>query len=729
MKTISLKKVSAVAVASLGFGLLSVVPAHAGTFAADDIVPAIATPFNVSVAAGTAITAKAVTATFADGVDGDTIVYTVTASVAPAGSTAVPTLTVAAAATDATKLTIAQGANAQTVNTVYKATGATATAQAIGNIGFTPDIPGAYKLTVTPKVGAEANGAQVATLMVFATGTGARVASSGLGSTTAAGVAGGQVKLNFVPALTTAANAPALTADTVWQVTSTGTGSIVNATGNIMAYASNGVGGAGGATATSGTNASPGTGFNLPTNGTAGDYSAGAKLGNGSTTTPLVFEITTSASVAGTQTVVISAISATTGAPTAVSSTTITWSATAAAASAAYSTSFVTAGTTCGVADATSGLNFSRTAGTVANICITVKDSNGSSMVGQALTATIAGPGLIKLTTGHASVSAGDVRAGSLTATEQASANTAKVVINSDGTSGTTVVTISNGTTVLATETITFYGTVATLTATQNLKVARAGTTGYELGTSSGAGAAASATTAALTPAVVIVAKDSAGVVVPSLTISGLSSDTTVISTATVLEAVGATDTTGAAGPGNYLASVTSAGNGTSGKTATVTFRTLLSTGAYISAAPVTFTLGGSLALGKETISFDKTAYSSGEAMVVTVTAKDSAGNAVYDGVTSPTLTASKAIGGALKTGFYVSGVVKNSANKLFAPSIGGSFSVNGISGNTAEDAITATATVTDANAGLMTQIDALNAKIVALNALIAKIMKKLGVK
>jgi hypothetical protein len=65
----------------------------------------------------------------------------------------------------------------------------------------------------------------------------------------------------------------------------------------------------------------------------------------------------------------------------------------------------------------------------------------------------------------------------------------------------------------------------------------------------------------------------------------------------------------------------------------------------------------------------------------------------------------------------------------LFAPALGGSFSVNGTSSNTAETKISAAASVTDANAGLLTQIDALNAKIVALNALIAKIMKKLGVK
>ena len=42
---------------------------------------------------------------------------------------------------------------------------------------------------------------------------------------------------------------------------------------------------------------------------------------------------------------------------------------------------------------------------------------------------------------------------------------------------------------------------------------------------------------------------------------------------------------------------------------------------------------------------------------------------------------------------------------------------------------ITAASSVVDGNAALLTQIDALNAKIVALNALIAKIMKKLGVK
>jgi hypothetical protein len=68
---------------------------------------------------------------------------------------------------------------------------------------------------------------------------------------------------------------------------------------------------------------------------------------------------------------------------------------------------------------------------------------------------------------------------------------------------------------------------------------------------------------------------------------------------------------------------------------------------------------------------------------------------------------------------------------KFYAPAVSGSFTSTATYydylGATA--ATTATASVVDGNAGLLTQIDALNAKIVALNALIAKIMKKLGVK
>jgi len=725
VKTISLrKKVAAVAVASLGFGLLSVVPAYAANEAAN-VAVAKAASFKLLGVVGTESTNVVTLDNTAAGTGGTagSVTFTIARTVYPTGSTALPTLTKAASATSGYALT----QTSSTVVTIAVTDTDGDTAAAVGTMAFTPDVQGEYRFSITPAGATTTN--TVGYVSMYVSGTGATVASSGIGSTTVQGVAGGQVKVNFVPAQSAAG---VITASTTYQVTSTG-GSIVNATATYTTLPSAVAGTTySAATALAGTLAAPSTTGGIgPMNGSSADWSGGAKMIVGSGTSPVIMDLTLTSAVAGTQTVAISSISASTGAPTAVSTVTITWSATAATASTAYSTSFISAGTACGVADATSGLNFGKSAaGIVANICIAVKDSNGNSMVGQALSATVSGPGLIDLISGNTDTStAGTLRADSLTSTNQASTNLARINISSDGTSGTSVITISNGSTVLATETLYFYGTVATLTVTQNLKVARSGSAGYKLGTEDGTGLAASATTAALTPAVVIVAKDSAGVVVPSLTITGLSSDTNVIASATVLEAVGTTATTGAAGPGTYLAAVTSAANSTSGKTATVTFRTQLSTGAYISAAPVTFTLGGTLATGKETIAFDKTSYAPGEAMTVTVTAKDSAGNAVYDGVTSPTLTASKSVGGSLPSGFYVGGVVKNTANTLFAPALGGSFSVNGTSGNTAEDKITASSSVTDANAGLLTQIDALNAKIVALNALIAKIMKKLGVK
>jgi trimeric autotransporter adhesin len=709
------KRIALVAVASLGFGVLtSVAPANAASLAANEVVPAIATPFNVSVTTGTAITPKAVTMTTTNGLDSDTVSFAVTASVAPAGSTAVPTLTVATAATDATKLTIAQGANAQTVATVVKAA-TIAAAQAVGNIGFTPDVPGAYKLTVTATskalgAGADIANSTVATYMVFATGIGARVASSGIGNTSATAVSGGQARINFVPALTTATNAPALAADTVWQVTSSGVGSIVNATGNLFAYASNGVGGAGGATATQGTNAAPGAGFNLPSNGTAGDFSAGARLGNGTTTTPMVFEITTSASVSGTQVLSFSAISATTGAPTVLGTQTIVWSSTASSASAALSSAFIGTGTgaTCATADATaSALRFSSTAGAVANICVTLRDSNGTAINGQSVSATVSGPGLIIAENDQNGVATGNARVAALTATQMGSTNGFQVGIASDGTEGVSTITISQGSTVIATKTLTFYGDVATLTATQNYAIARSGITAATLATTATANKLGSATSAdagtavATSPAVTIVAKDAGGNVVPGVTVTAVIADATVISSVEIAEAAGAASTIGAAGRGTFLAAVRSAIGGVSGKSTTVTFRTPNPAvpGAFITADPVTFTLGGTKTGGTVTMTTDKATYEPGERMVITYKALDASGNKVYDGVSTGTPNASKSVQG-LAGGEFVNGelIYGDGASTEFqyAPTVSGPFTLTLVTGTATGATISATATVGD---------------------------------
>jgi hypothetical protein len=118
--------------------------------------------------------------------------------------------------------------------------------------------------------------------------------------------------------------------------------------------------------------------------------------------------------------------------------------------------------------------------------------------------------------------------------------------------------------------------------------------------------------------------------------------------------------------------------------------------------------------------------------MVITRTCKDVAGNPCADGTAADKVVFSKAVGGtAPVASFYVGGKKATSATapSVFAPALGGAFTAQMTSGNAAGDTVKASSSVTDANAGLLTQIDALNAKIVALNALIAKIMKKLGVK
>jgi hypothetical protein len=305
------------------------------------------------------------------------------------------------------------------------------------------------------------------------------------------------------------------------------------------------------------------------------------------------------------------------------------------------------------------------------------------------------------------------------------------VIICADGTAGvgTYTITVTNAagvTTTLATKTVTFYGSVAKLEATAiyTIGTAGGGTTGDATGNRN-------ATT--IIPAVIIKATDSGNRPVPGLTISALSSDVTVVNSAITINADTAGATSSSGGAGFYNASFSTPSAAVSGAKATLTFRILDpadALGVAYLTAPVSISVGGAVAT--EVISFDKTAYAPGEAMVVTITAKDSAGNPVADGTASPAVTFSKAVGGtAPAASIYVGGKRSTSATAptVFAPTIAGTFQALATSTNTAKSALSASSSVTDANAGLLTQIDALNAKIVALNALIAKIMKKLGVK
>ena len=369
-------------------------------------------------------------------------------------------------------------------------------------------------------------------------------------------------------------------------------------------------------------------------------------------------------------------------------------------------------------------------------IKVTVLNTSGAAFNGTTVEASVvSGPGLVLVDTTDNTTTNGTFRSHSVALT---GANVAYVHVNADGNAGTgkVEVTVKDTTTgavlgVLATETFYFFGEVAKLTATPLLSVARAGTAIGCVSTT-----ACSQAAFADKPFVVIKAEDSAGNLVPGLTVTGVPATTAAIgSTAVGTVAIGGRATLSTAGVttdlnglGYYNASVTGATNAVSGSKSDITYRTQLADGTFVTSNAVSVSVGG--AATKEVVSFDKATYAPGEPMVITRTATDSAGNPAYDGQAAAAVTFSKSVGGSVSASEYIGGKKATSATAptVFAPALGGAFSAiltSSITGATTQ----ASATVTDANAGLLTQIDALNAKIVALNALIAKIMKKLGVK
>jgi len=675
----SIKRIALVAVSALGFGLLSVVPARAAAAeytltraATTPAIPVVGTqvvvPLTAAIAASTAITVATFTATF----------VAVPANSARVSADLLASTTDTSATFATGEATITAATNVLTSTTT--AASSAITAATIGSFRFTPDVPGRYSVTITAAAGTGTptfatdlgtQNAKVAAMIIMVTGAQLTQAASGKGATAGSAVIGGSASLAFTPRVTTAANS-------IFNITSTGVGSVLNpvscANNSVVVTASvpictAGAEAAGSAVTTiNGTNYLDGIKYTSPNAVVIGT----GELTGAAANALMTFQAASSA--AGTQTVTITEISAATGVPTTRATVTITWVASASsAANAQYSTAYINAGTTLATSsndDTVAGVNCSRTAGTqCANILVTIKDANNIALNQAGLTATITGPGILGLAVdGTTATTAASGRAVATSAASQLTNNAGVVSVWPDGTSGTATITISSGTVTLATKTVNFYGTVATLTATQNLKVARASAAGAALGCST---ASCTWLTTATTPAVYIVAKDSAGQTVPGLTVSMVSNNTNVIVSGAITE----DDATAGDGPGYYNAAVTSAPGGTSGASGTVVFRTLLSTGAYISTDAVTFTLGGSLA--SMTLTLDKAAYQPGEAMVVTRTAKDSAGNPVYDGVASPAVVFSKAIGGtAPAAGEFSSGVSASSSSRptVFAPSIGGAF-------------------------------------------------------
>jgi hypothetical protein len=409
--------------------------------------------------------------------------------------------------------------------------------------------------------------------------------------------------------------------------------------------------------------------------------------------------------------------------------------------SAGTSTAFIRGDNT--AADATSvtdavAVTASATASTAnsASMTIALRDAAAVAMTsGNTLSATVTGPGYVSWVSGAdnpvaSQCSATPTYSGTLgrSITAQTADAIGTLYVCADGSSGvsTVAITIADAAGVsqsLATKTVTFFGAVTKLTATPVFTIGTAG--GGTTGDATGA-----RTTKDIIPAVIIKATDKNGVVVTGLTITGSSSNTAIVNSTITVNPDTAGSAFSSGGAGFYNTSYSTTSVAKSGDKATLTFRVVDPADAKLFiTAPVDLTVGGSVAT--EVITFDKTSYAPGEAMVVTITAKDSAGNPVADGKASPAITFSKAVSGTFGTSVYAGGKKATSltAPSLFAPTNPGAFTALATSNNVAGSALSAASAVADANAGLITQIDALNAKIVALNALIAKIMKKLGVK
>ena len=707
MKTISLKKVSAVAVASLGFGLLSVVPASAvqTLIAVNDIEMTGTGSSGAYVLSGAASIANTATVTTATPVAYGWGITDPSGNVSYIGTDfANATVgTVSAVASKASTLTFATGFLAQTgkwsisiVSEDADATELNTQAEIVTAIAATSESEDIFVYKTTPS---------------YTGGTGRTVTSA----TAIAQTLNGVVTANIVSDDTSAS----------YVVTTSGVGTLTSAFANNAGYASSALTSTTGDTVTNnnGTNASGGV-----------------------TWTPAVakksfIQVKTSSAVAGSQTISVTPLNAS-GTPGTPVTATITWGATPViSASTSGATAYVLAGTSVsGSADAS--IVVAKTAATKAgNIIMRINDQDGNPLYGQVVSATISGPGLVEI---DCDSSYGDETGLARTdsATCSSSENYITVGINADGTSGVGVVTVAVGSTTLTTKSVSFYDSPATVEAKQNHKVLSSA------GAAAGIAAAASAGTGAdiaNTPAVILTVKDKNGILIPGLTaaassVTAVASDTTVLSeTITMAQ----NDGSGAANTakGTYNVQVTSVAKA-SGSTATLKFRVVVSAsaGTFVESAPLTYTLGGSVA--SVALSLDKSSYTQGEAASATLTLKDSSGNAARDGdhsdILTGALTSSLPITSTLSynaTATTVSSLGGVAVKKFNAPAIGGAWTVTGTTGTgpatTAEKgkALTASATIADPNAGLLTQIDALNAKIVALNALIAKIMKKLGVK
>ena len=289
------------------------------------------------------------------------------------------------------------------------------------------------------------------------------------------------------------------------------------------------------------------------------------------------------------------------------------------AIAAAKTTSFLNTGeTTTATADATVIASMALATSAAATIVVTPKNAAGTTIANATfpLTATISGPGTLAIDTNLAAITALSSGTGrAITGTT----GHYTIGVFSDGTSGVATVTISSGTTVLATETVTFYGAATKITPTVVNSVLAIG---------------------ANTGAITAVVTDANGVAVPNVTVYASSNTDATIDDAYVASTAASTS----AGAVSFSLTGVAAG------TAAITL-TLNSTSAGTSTVSV---LAGTMRVSDGVVTkvdykFTKDSYAPGEAASITATVSNAAGvmpAGTYTVLTAAGVTANYTVSG-----------------------------------------------------------------------------------
>jgi hypothetical protein len=246
----------------------------------------------------------------------------------------------------------------------------------------------------------------------------------------------------------------------------------------------------------------------------------------------------------------------------------------------------------------------SATAVAAATIVVAAKNANGTAVpgtgnIGESLTATISGSG----TLGAAAWGGGTAENGALPSGRAITVKLGhNIAVFADGSSGVGTITITSALgVVLATETVTFYGDIATLTATVEK--------------------AAINKTTATADVIKVIAKDSAGTVVSSGNVYATSASPTIINPAYAATAISAT-------LGYALVPLT----GIAAGTAAITIGTGSSAAATTNkTAPAVSIRVASGTVADVKVAFDKSSYVPGEKATITVTPVDADGLILYD--------------------------------------------------------------------------------------------------